>query len=465
MLLHRLVYGSDYRLAVFLIDVAGGLPDALANGVPWRLSAKTSAFVPSGATATIPYRRRVGVGHAEVAAERSGEPTPWPGLPVGVSPLALSVTDVADERNLGGRTPLVLRNDETFSILVRPPAVAREVAERWARDEPELRRVLRDARDQGLEAPTFDDPATDGCVIELEEYNPQTLAWVTKKAVAVTFDANSRRARWRRFVIGVGPDYDVTDHLVIPPPGDASRIVPISVYVAVRPEAVDRFEVYAGQHGPEPYLKLLPNLRANKRVLAPERFVVEIASPRLPTMQELARAFRIGGAERRLELSIATPAGLGGAFAALARVEIERLEWVYQGIPRPWPEGASPGWPDTAPANELAAWESDALEGLGELDLTSIPVEKLAHRALLVGRTCRAAVDDYSTDVAGRYLKYRLRAFSRYAGLAKKAPESLRRACVSRSRRARQGRTGEHKMAGAELTSAMRVPHRGCPPC
>jgi hypothetical protein len=441
LLLERLIYGESYEAAVFLTDIAGGLPEQLGVPRPWTLA--EGAFTPEAAyvTGRIAYLRRVGIGHAEIAAGRLSQDSDanadiarWPTVPTGVVPLAqaiLAEPSSADgaPRDHGAKAPIVLRDDgtladgRTFSFWVRPPAVSREVAERWARTQAELRATLANAFAQGG-VPSLDDPATDGCVLELHQWDLALGKWVLVDTKAYTFAPVSGRSDFSEFKVSVKSSAALTEAGVdVRVPGPASTLFQVSVYVAVRSDAVERFEVYGTGDDKQPYLELWHETKAGKLVLAPERFVIEVASRELPNAHELASAFRLDRDERRVVLAL-DPALVADAnrrprLLAIERVEVGRLEWVYAGEPRPWPSDVAAGWPSGTNPSE---WERDALATLDERDVVQVPAQQVAHREIAAGRRSPVAFDDYSSDPRSRYLKYRLRGFSRYSGFYGGAP-------------------------------------------
>ncbi len=461
LLLHRLVYGTTYDAAVFLADIGGGLPRELAGDLPWVLTAEAFAPNASAICTGIPYLRRVGIGHAEIVPAlpislRQAHPSKipaaaacWPAVPEGVQPLYFAIGGQAStastaDATLGGRAPIILPSDGTFDFEVRPPATSREVCERWAQDGVALRAVLNDAAAQGEDdIPSLDDPATDCLVLEVEEGSlvtkpgipeePPTREWVwASRSVALIAHAPvNGRSPFVRMQLTVGANYNIHgSRITVPSPSDVSRIVRVSVYVALRDGAKERFEVYVPMNGkpPQAYLNEWTTMKAGKAVLPPERFVVELASTSLPTIDALRTAFAVRKAGRTLTLMLmpdAASAAQARAFAALDRVEIDRLEWIYQGVPRPRPATAGAVWPPKIPDDALRAWELESLRDISAVDIMTIPTVEVEHRNLFDGRASRIAIDDYEKDLSGRYMKYRLRAFSRYAGLAKDYPAYL----------------------------------------
>ncbi len=400
--LERLVFGETYDVAAFLVDIAGGLPDALSDGVPWALRAGgLLEGVPGGGAPgaiQIRYARRVGIGHIEIAhCSADGRPAPWPTTP-GVHPLS---AEVLDDSERGPRAPLVLKEGETFDFALRPPAVAPEVAERWAKTEPMLRDVLTQWLAHGVQA--LDDPAVSGCLLELEELDPATQQWTLRASQHMTFQRVRGRSEWRTLRLEQGAAWSVDGRIRVPKADAAPRIARLKAYVTLEEGAADRFE--AG------YLSV--EQRGTHEVLAPECFIIELATPAVAhALLEQAVSARPLARQVTIDVHPRTAAE-GVALSVFHRFTVDRQAWYYDGLPRPALDGLE--------------WRAAAFAKAREQDALALPVKATSPRKLLRGDPITIAIDPFDQDLNSWYLRYRVRGISRYAALyADDAPPSPR---------------------------------------
>jgi hypothetical protein len=197
-----LKFGRNYQMAAFVVDTAGGMPDAVSKGLPWVITdgQLTALTLPTGVSAEFPYWRKVPVGQIRVSALSKGDfsQTAWPEVPADVFPLAWETKPnkaITSEAQHKKKSQLVLLHDgdptaHTFSFGVKLPTIDSDTFERWLpateADKKHLRDVLTNyftnlslrqgpvsdslaaTADEDL---TIDDPAVEQLLFVLERYD------------------------------------------------------------------------------------------------------------------------------------------------------------------------------------------------------------------------------------------------------------------------------------------------------
>lgn len=269
-----LKFGKKYEMAAFVIDTAGGLPVALADGAPWITGDLSKIEVPTGFVADFDYRRRVAVGQVRVSAlAREGQnfkPQNWLEIPAKVTPIAWEIEPTVGKTPEKGQTrssQLILlyepdKNTTEFVFGIKPPTIDIDVFERWlAVTDANLQPTMTDyfnrlnrrggeisAQPLGTEDEDLliDDPAVTRLFLTLEVYNFNTKKWKVVKSdkLDLALEAGAGIKKYQRDWIKVlcrrAEKHDLTV-------SDQPNAQGFSVIVdaAQSPAAVSRLRVFA----------------------------------------------------------------------------------------------------------------------------------------------------------------------------------------------------------------------------
>ncbi len=477
LLLPRLVYGRTYLLAAFAMDAAGGLPDELtgrgdvpsAEARPWKMIPDWN--VPEdkpGVVVSVTYLRDTGIGQVRmVALSRDGAPADWPPIPPDVYPL---VAELAPEATPEQQADAPLARDASLVLLhqghssqiigVKPPTADIDVLDQWSESKEhvqslwtEHRRWLRERQKDGtIERDRndilFEDPAVTHLAVRIERWafvngggtwtSDGQQAWVLLELRP----QDRERKRWIEIVVQLAGEPE--DAWTTPWKMDEARDRPltievprnkggtlvgrVSVHALVPKTFAPRFDpdVLKPADREQPRFNLIDDeatalasteIKQRFFVLKPRIFHVEAATDAFPSEAELYESLRVrsDSVRRHVNVSLTFLAEQAGRMRNMVRCDLLRQPWRWQGRPLdPWP-GTRWGAP-----NDVSKWELGAFAGLDELFDTD--VLRIGHVPLL--RT-NAPLDRghlYTDDWAprpglARYIRYALRAYSRYAGL------------------------------------------------
>lgn len=534
--LARLRFGRTYEAAAFIMDTAGGIPDALAatatdvdeNGagvsvpLPWSFdysrwegAAPQQNFdVPAHARVTFDYLRRVPVGQVRVTPLRGGLQS-WPEPPAGVFPLAKEIEGAGGESAQGVPRPgeertiqaaplaLLYGGPQTSRVTLnlRPPTVDTDVLERWldtatAEGRAHLGRVLAEyferlsrRSDQTL-APSkpaddlsLDDPATGALLLTLETYEFDPAAgrpgWSLKGHHLIEPPQAGQgiaRHQWRGVDVvcerGAGKSesadegggvYRVTvasDHATVArvsvyalvsrelTADGAKRMFPKHFFLPGDAQKPERNEDVAAELA-EDYDELLPITDAF-HCLRPFRVLLETPTDAMPAPEDLWRQMRlarIADRERwngealhrtkshdreavavclvtmpellRKDPTFHKPPPLaqapGKAFRNVITCDVLKQTWRWQGRP----VNTKVSWlsdgrteRDGEVMGEVLEWEVAAFAEMDDLfDTTAFPVS-YKH-----GSPEPLLIDGYDKDPRAYYVRYAVRAHSRYKPL------------------------------------------------
>jgi hypothetical protein len=197
--LTRLRFGRKYKMAAFMIDASGGVPEEMSNTVPWRFDADFDDAKIDGKTndqnigVEFSYMRRVAVSAPRLSAQNSEV---WPPIPNNVYPLAREILST-DETEPKPPMVLLSNSQREFKLALQPPSVDLDVLERWLpstsnTDKKHLQQVfidhfnrvaskneLREAKLTDENDLAIDDPAVASYLILLDQYNFAKGTWQT----------------------------------------------------------------------------------------------------------------------------------------------------------------------------------------------------------------------------------------------------------------------------------------------
>jgi hypothetical protein len=368
-----------------------------------------------------------------------------------------------------------------LTIGVKPPTVDIEVLDRWldsanevrARRGEHLARIQK--RQPGSEALrdtdlAFDDPAVTHLAIKIEWWDfsqPTKGGWTSNGDAAWGVVKLADRAKgadgWINLVVAMQPDAaagpsdwkaawtigvnGASVAITAPANAEGALIGRVSVHALVPLLSAARFDSLAfpepktpdpaapdatAPDAKAPDFDLLDTeaegtcpaqIKRDFRILKPQQFHVEVASAAFPTEVELLAAFSVESnpLARRVEARLAYPAGgKAGGFRNITRCEILKQPWRWQGRPLPqWPGIASASGAQGATAREIEDWELAAFAGLDDLfDTEPVNIGYVPLQSVNAPRSEGIYTDDWShKPPISRYVRYALRAHSRYAGL------------------------------------------------
>jgi hypothetical protein len=476
--LTRLRFGKTYNAAIFMIDTAGGLPDELSavtnnEHFPWQFDYAGWTVPANAVIPNLKVWRKVQVGQVRVKPSTGG----WPEIPDSVSPLAKELAK--DNLMLpaeGGletveQTPVVLlyadaaaQNTE-IALNVRPPSVDVDVLERWLEkgNGAHLGSVLTEyyqrlvkRKDPAIgtaplapegEDISVDDPAVDAMLVTVERYDfeaaTQASEWKPVGSLTLTPDAPPKGIGAHQWLAGnVRFKLDSSSDDFSPPvdglvtiPGKHAGVFRINVHALVRTELIGNGLPAKFADG---FLKGRTPATgevAGHICLDPFTFLIETPTAEMPAEVELWQQLKLNivdsnAVEIRL---VAKPESLDAdarrRFRNVIKCDVLKQTWRWQGRPidnqQDWlketrvlreMEGA------LNDARDLIAWEIGAFAAMDDqFDTLAIP------RAYSFGvrgdgvaietDTEPIFVDKFHQDLRAYYVRYGIRAYSRYRGL------------------------------------------------